>query len=146
MLFMKPLAFMPQTDQKVRKRLKHKEGSKKKAMQRHDNRNVCLCVCYAFQLLVNSVTVCNCHERRWSIENGTQLGRIVRTCDNLVCLTVTCQDRTFSGSGKRFRCLYMSSRFLHDKSYRCSGFRVQRKELSPVSQMQWVDRCPKNCY
>ena len=107
---------------------------------------MCVCVGWcvkdAFKLQVYSVTICNCHERRWFIESGDHLGGRERTRDNLVCLTVTSRHRTFSGSGKRFGCL--SCKLLHDKSHHGFGFRGQRKERS-LGTPNAVGRCPKNC-
>ena len=91
---------------------------------------VCVCVCVkdAFKLQVNSVTTCNCHERRWFFESSDHLGGRERTRDNLGCLTVSSRHRPLSRSGKCFGCL--SCKLLHDKSHRGSGFRGERKELS----------------
>ena len=107
-----------------------------------------MCVCVrvfvkdAFKLQVNSVTICNGHERRWFIESGDHLGGTEQTRDNLVCLTVSSRHRTFSRSGRCFGCLLC--KLLHDKSHRGSGFRGERKELSPGTPNA-VGRCPKNC-
>ena len=95
---------------------KYQKKNEKKAMQRsrYENLNVCVCVKDSFKLQVNSVTICNCHERRWFIESSDHLSWRERTRDNLVCLTVSSRHRTFSRSGKCFGCL--SCKLLHDKS------------------------------